>query len=323
MTSLNVSVPFYSFFYQVNWLLLLIGQKISQNTSDFLFLKIPIRFWVELPSLTDSSWHLFQLQLPSYAVGYWKGKVQVQVLWANSQLLGMTSVSFFSPDLDLQVQVHLSVYKLVRCLSDPGRPYKHLNMPKMQVSSRPLLVQVVSLPSSGVSSFLHWWLLHLSPAEASYALRWFKPVKGWSLIGAILFFGGEKNFTTSLVLDQSSWLAKKPPALSDQLVSRSFEFDIELEKTKSLHFGLGASRNVCACTSDRTANTANVPFWPKGLTSFSLFLLWGEADYGAKYSFGTNLFIYKECALEPLCLSAAGINTGLGDPDLLPDSTRP
>lgn len=116
---------------------------------------------------------------------------------------------FLLPDLDLQVQVHLSVYKLVHCLSYPGRPYKYLNTPKIQVSPSPLLVWVVSLPSSGVSSFLHWWLLHLSHAEASYALCWFKPIKGWSLIGVILFFGGEKNFTTLLALDQSSWLAKK------------------------------------------------------------------------------------------------------------------
>lgn len=53
--------------------------------------------------------------------------------------------------------------------------------------------------------------------------------------------------------------------------------------------------------------TPLIPFWPKGLTNFSLFLL-GEAAYGVKYFSGTHLLSYKEYALGPVCLSTAGIN---------------
>lgn len=54
--------------------------------------------------------------------------------------------------------------------------------------------------------------------------------------------------------------------------------------------------------------TSLIPFWPKVLANFSLFLLVREVDYGVKYFSGTNLFSYKEYSLGPVCLSAAGIN---------------
>ena len=174
--------------------------KISQNTSDFLFPKKQIGFWVVLPQLTAISWHLFQLQLPSCLVGCWKGKIQV--LWANPQPLGMTSASFFSPDLVLQVQMHLSVYKLVHCL------FILEDLASTWICQKHKFPQVLCQFKWGL--FLPSWLLPLSCAVASYALCWLvqADTKGWSWIGTIQFFGGEKNFATSLVLDQTSWLLK-------------------------------------------------------------------------------------------------------------------
>lgn len=143
MTSFNVSVvPIYSFSTK------LIDccrncTETSLNT-DLCFPRI--RLPVVLSQLTAISWHLFQPQLPSYEVHCWEKKGRGQVLLANPQPPGMTAASFLpwswsaSPDASECIQTgSFPVY--------PGRPCKYLNMPKIQISSCPLPVQVGSFSS--------------------------------------------------------------------------------------------------------------------------------------------------------------------------------
>lgn len=155
----------------------------------------------------------------------------------------------FSPDLDLQVQMYLSVYKLVPCL------FILEDLTSSWICQKFKFPHVLCQFKWGL--FSTSWLVHLSGAVASYGPCWLFP----AYQGLVLDWNDwrGKDFGPSLVLDQTRWLLK-PPALSDCPVSHSFEFDIELKKCQSLHFDWAgtATWNFCAYTSDLIANTTNL-----------------------------------------------------------------
>lgn len=237
MTSFNVSVgPFYSFFYHLNWLLLLIAQK---------YLKIPqTSFFPKHGSGSDSCWPSsqpslgsFQLQLPCSLVGCWNERIQVPR--ANPQALGMTLAAFFSPDLELQVQMHLGVYKLVNCLFI------------LEDLTNTWIRQKYKFPPA------LWWFKWdlsslLTSISQSYHCRWCPVWAGSSLSRAgpqlewSHFLRGKRKL-------QYSWCqirlvdSRKPPALSDHLVSHS-SLTLRWKKCQSLHLGLAATSNLkCLC----------------------------------------------------------------------------
>lgn len=255
MTSFNVSiVPIYSFFYQLNWLLLLIAQKYLKTPQTSSFPKY--RSGSELCCLSSkqsggiffsSSCH------PVQRAAEWE-KERLNFYGQIHSLLEWL-LPLFSP-LILSYKsrcIWVCLNWFIACLS-----WKTLQVLEYAKNTS-FLKSFAS--SGGVSSFPPDFYLLVVLWPAMLCAGWFKCIKGWSWIGIILLSGGEKIFATSLVLDQTSWLLKKTPAFSDHLVSHSFEFDTELKKCQSLHIGLAgiATWNFCAYTSDLIANTTN-PF---------------------------------------------------------------
>lgn len=188
MTSFNVSVvPIYSFFYQLNWLLLLIAQKYHKipQTSSF-------------PKYSSGS-ELCCLS-SQQSVGIFFSSSCLPVQWAAErererfkfygQIHSLLEwlLLLFSPLILICKSrcIWVCINWFIACLS-----WKTLQVLEYAKNTS-FLNSFAS--SSGVSSFPPDFHLLVVLWPAMPYVGWFKHVKGWSWIGMIRFFGGEKKF---------------------------------------------------------------------------------------------------------------------------------
>lgn len=153
--------PFTVFLYCLNWSLLLIVQK-KKNLKYLRTSSFP-----KYRSSCAASAHSNQLaSLSSPAAflfgGLLKGEGKDSSSTAKSTAFWKDFCLSFSPDLDLQVQIHWSVYKLVHCL------FILEDLTYIWICQKYKFPQVLCQFKWGL--FLPSWVLPLSCAVASYAL---------------------------------------------------------------------------------------------------------------------------------------------------------